>query len=270
MNNVILISVETDDFNINAGMYEVAAIVCNENRVVERFYLGIVENESLINYGHGFGYKNLARDKGSIDKFNSFIIKYNYPIIAYNGDFTRMILIKYGWISESYDFYDLKKSTEDSLSIYKSYSLDYLLYELHIEKSDLSTVRGKVEDLYNAFKKIKLDQWLFAKNNLIYSEERSFDGKYKLVKPIISESKKSIKGKNVVFTGSGPYARWRLMELARLAGVNSCSNTITKDTTLLVVGSGAGSKLSKAKKLGIETMTMDDFEKFIVAFLPIS
>ena len=66
-------------------------------------------------------------------------------------------------------------------------------------------------------------------------------------------------GKNIVFTGKGPYTRNQLMELAKKCGADITSNSITKKTNLLVVGEDAGSKLEKAQKLGIEIMSMDDF-----------
>lgn len=69
----------------------------------------------------------------------------------------------------------------------------------------------------------------------------------------------SIKGRNIVFTGRGPYTRSRLMQLARTHGAFANSNSINKFTEILVVGEKPGSKLSKAKKGNIKIITMEEF-----------
>ena len=60
-------------------------------------------------------------------------------------------------------------------------------------------------------------------------------------------------GKNVVFTGRGFLVRGELMRLARQAGANV-------DT---VVGEKPGSKLRKAKVLGCEIITTNDFKDIL-------
>ncbi|MDH3424919.1 MAG: DNA ligase (NAD(+)) LigA, partial [Gemmatimonadota bacterium] len=62
-----------------------------------------------------------------------------------------------------------------------------------------------------------------------------------------------------VFTGTLPVARvvaesaWR-----RLGGTTTAS--VSKKTTFVVAGEGAGSKLAKAEKLGVEVL---DFDRFV-------
>ena len=57
-------------------------------------------------------------------------------------------------------------------------------------------------------------------------------------------------GETICFTGSLSESRERYQDRARAAGAKVTSD-VTKTTTLLVAGPGAGSKLAKAQKLGI-------------------
>lgn len=66
-------------------------------------------------------------------------------------------------------------------------------------------------------------------------------------------------GKKVVVSGSVPgMGREEAKEAARKMGA-AVSGSVSKNTTLLVAGDGAGSKLAKAEDLGVEVMTADDF-----------
>ena len=69
-------------------------------------------------------------------------------------------------------------------------------------------------------------------------------------------------GKNVVFTGRGFLVRGELMRLARQAGAN-VDTVITKKCDLLIVGEKPGSKLRKAKVLGCEIITTNDFKDIL-------
>lgn len=69
----------------------------------------------------------------------------------------------------------------------------------------------------------------------------------------------SIKGKNIVFTGRGPYTRGTLMKMARHHGGFATSNSITKFTDVLVVGEKPGSKLIKAQRENIKIISMEEF-----------
>ena len=69
-------------------------------------------------------------------------------------------------------------------------------------------------------------------------------------------------GKNVDFTGRGFLVRGELMRLARQAGAN-VDTVVTKKCDLLIVGEKAGSKLRKAKVLGCEIITTNDFKDIL-------
>lgn len=69
----------------------------------------------------------------------------------------------------------------------------------------------------------------------------------------------SIKGKNIVFTGRGPYTRGTLMKMAREHGAFATSNSISKHTDVLVVGEKPGNKLIIAKRGNIKIISMEEF-----------
>ena len=70
-------------------------------------------------------------------------------------------------------------------------------------------------------------------------------------------------GYNVVFTGSlSKYKRSQAQQLVIERG-GKCADTVSKAVNLVVVGLDAGSKLEKAKKLGIKIMTEEEFANLI-------
>jgi len=64
----------------------------------------------------------------------------------------------------------------------------------------------------------------------------------------------SLKGKTVVVTGTLSIERDEMEEMLRRAGAK-VTGSVSKNTHYLVVGAGAGSKLTKAESLGIPTLT---------------
>lgn len=70
-------------------------------------------------------------------------------------------------------------------------------------------------------------------------------------------------GKTIVFTGTiGDFTRDGITEFAEKMGVK-VSGSVSKKTDLVVYGESAGSKLEKATKLGVETMTAEEWLKTI-------
>ena len=69
--------------------------------------------------------------------------------------------------------------------------------------------------------------------------------------------------KTFVFTGSlETYTRKMAQELVESRGARA-SSSVSKNTDYVVAGDGAGSKLSKAKKLGVNIITEKEFEKLL-------
>ncbi len=68
-------------------------------------------------------------------------------------------------------------------------------------------------------------------------------------------------GKTVVFTGElTAFTRGEAEELVRTLGGNA-SSSVSRKTHYVVYGPNAGSKLDKAKKLGVQTLTEEEFKK---------
>jgi DNA ligase (NAD+) len=70
-------------------------------------------------------------------------------------------------------------------------------------------------------------------------------------------------GKTVVVTGAlEKFSRAEAHEALRQAGAN-VTDSVSKNTDYLIVGADAGSKLDKARKLGVKTLTEAEFVKMI-------
>ncbi|MGN0027759.1 MAG: BRCT domain-containing protein, partial [Clostridium sp.] len=83
----------------------------------------------------------------------------------------------------------------------------------------------------------------------------------------IEEAKENIienifNNKKVVFTGDMKEDRAEMRAIAIRYGAES-PNSISKKTDILVVGENAGSKLTKAKEIGIKIVSEDDFWNMI-------
>jgi NAD-dependent DNA ligase len=63
-----------------------------------------------------------------------------------------------------------------------------------------------------------------------------------------------LKGKTVVVTGTLSVEREEIEEMLRRAGAH-VTGSVSKKTDFLVVGAGAGSKLTKAESLGVKILT---------------
>lgn len=257
MENFILIDLETQNFFVESGIYEVAALVVRNWDVVDSFYLGIVEDESQIHMGYGIGYEDISRNTECIEKFKEFLDKYKYPLVAHNASFDRKFLVYYEWIGEDYPFYDSIRAIKYANSKLLSYSLAHLKDFVGIENPQKHTAMEDVELTLDVLKYFKPERWfpvgMKSKNSTSHSNSLT------AIKEDFNVVTDLFLGKNIVFTGKGPYTRNQLMELAKKCGADITSNSITKKTNLLVVGEDAGSKLEKAQKLGIEIMSMDDF-----------
>ena len=70
------------------------------------------------------------------------------------------------------------------------------------------------------------------------------------------------KGKKISITGSFKMNRNEIVDIIETRG-GTWINSISKNIDYLLVGQNSGSKLDKAKKLGIEIITEDEFEEII-------
>jgi DNA ligase (NAD+) len=82
-------------------------------------------------------------------------------------------------------------------------------------------------------------------------------------KTMVEETAQILTGSTFVFTGTLEKMNRRdAKELVERFG-GKTSSSVSKNTTYVVAGPGAGSKLEKAKKLGIEVLSEDDFAKLV-------
>lgn len=262
MENMILIDLETLTFDVwSGGIYEVAALAVEDGEIKEKLHLGIVEDESLLSRGYGNGYKDMSRNMEMISRFNGFLSKYNYPLVAHNASFDRKFLVHFDWIDEEYPMYDSIRAIKYKNPKLLSYSMSHIMDYMGIEEPQLHTALGDVDILYRVLKEFNPDVWipLGQKKKLSSKDGKNLDAfkqDFEVVKNLFA-------GKSIVFTGKGPYTRNELIELAKKCGANASSNSITKKTNLLVVGEDAGSKLQKAKDAGIEIIDMVDFFEMV-------
>jgi len=85
----------------------------------------------------------------------------------------------------------------------------------------------------------------------------------KMEKEVEEEKNLPLKGEKFVFTGSlKNFTRSRAQEIIEKLGAEAM-NSVTKKTTIVVVGDKPGSKYKKAKKLGIKIMNEEKFKKLI-------
>ncbi len=73
---------------------------------------------------------------------------------------------------------------------------------------------------------------------------------------------KILAGETIVFTGSLQIPRQKAKELAQMAG-GKVTGSITGKTTMLVIGENVGSKLGKAKTLGVKIVSENDFIELV-------
>jgi len=145
--------------------------------------------------------------------------------------------------------------------------------------SEFSDFKNGIKDFINVFKKISLEKWeemddlgpVIAKS--IYDwihDEKNIEILKKLEKNGVSIKLRKIKDKNAnlkgkifVLTGTlNGLTRSEAKAKIRELGGKSAS-TVSKNTDFVVAGENAGSKLEKAKSLGIKILSEEDFNKII-------
>lgn len=264
MENMILIDLETRDFSVHTGgIYEVGALAVSNGQILEKLHLGIIEDESLISRGYGYGYEDLSHNTEIINKFKSFISKYQFPLVAHNAPFDRKFLLHFNWIDSDYPVYDsIRAFKQENLNL-PSYSLSILMDYCNIHQVQSHTALDDTEVLFKIIEKIKPSTWLPIGSKTKSKKGYSPYGKLDSLKQDFDIIKNIFDGQTIVFTGKSSHSRNTLIELAKKAGAIANSNNITKKTDILVVGDDCGSKLEKAQKMGIQIITMDDFHKMV-------
>lgn len=253
MDNMILLDIETGDFDVDSGIYEVALLVIRDGRVILSEHIAEVYDEKVRHLGMGEGYKNISENQVMQERFQHIINTYQFPIVAHNVSFDRKFLVHYGWLEENYECYDSVRAIKYANPNLFSYSLEYLL---HYYEIDLSLTHIAIDDVYVLFeviKKVDPKTWI----PLYKVPPKKFNKFVEATANVEGESS-VFQGKRLVFTGASPFPRILMKEIATKCGA-IVTGSVSSKTDLLICGEKPGSKLEKARELDIEIQTDEWF-----------
>lgn len=181
----------------------------------------------------------------------------------------------------SLDGFKDKKADNLLAAIKKStvVTLDRFIYALGIDgigkvaAADLASAFGSIENLEKAQREelLKLDNIGEVTADAIvnwFADEGNIAELNALLEYITPEAKKSVQGgvfakEFVVLTGTlSSYKRSQAQSLIEERG-GVCQSAVTGKTTLVIAGEDAGSKLEKAKKLGIKIIGEEQFKNML-------
>lgn len=160
MKNMILIDLETQNFDVRTGIYEVACLVIEDYRVVDQLYLGKKIDGYTGSTRYGYGHHNICRDKECISQFKAFIAKYPYPLVAHNATFDRKFLLYYRWIDRNYPAYCSIQAIKRKIRYLPSYSLQNLIRHFHIAEEVDHTAMSDTMNLYKLLCVVKPEHWI--------------------------------------------------------------------------------------------------------------
>ena len=253
MENMILVDIETGDFDVDSGIYEVAALVIENGKVVLSEHIAEVEDEASIHLGMGSGYAQISQDESKKERFRTIIQKYNYPIVAHNVSFDRKFLVHYGWLEEDYECYDSIRAIKYANPHLFSYSLGYLMSFYDINRPLTHVALDDVRALYEVILKADPTIWI----PLYKVSPKKFKNFVEATANVEGQST-VFQDKRMVFTGASPFPRVLMKEIATKCGAK-VTGSVSSKTDILICGEQPGSKLDKARELGIEVQTDEWF-----------
>ena len=283
----IIVDIETPrSFSPADGIREVAAVVVEDYRVIDTLHLAVITDEEKYKNGYGDGLEAIEENGELKKKFKDLIKKYKYPLVTHNASFDRNFLRYWGWIEDKQEFY-CSMNTIKQKEILPSYKLVNLLEYYNIKKEQAHNALQDVLDLLELLKVVKPERWsvlttptsrsTVKKDNKASNEESESLAKsnkfrkFAKDKEKVAEEKEMIEfaknnlikdifgKKKIVFTGDMSKSRAEMRAIAIRYGADS-PTSISGKTNMLVIGKEAGkSKLEKAKQLGIEIITEQEF-----------
>lgn len=160
MNKMILIDIETQDFPVETGIFEVACLAVEDYEIVDRLYIGhpIPGYIGPLDYGRGF--YNVANDHNAIETFQQFLKEHNAPLVAHNCPFEKKFLRYYNWISDDYPLYCSMRALRYTDFDLKKYSMTYLIDYFDVTIKEQHTAMGDVLALYDLLKITQPKLWL--------------------------------------------------------------------------------------------------------------
>lgn len=250
MERQLILDIETGGFQVNDEIYEVAILAIENGEIIDSLHLKEIENENRIHEGMGAGYAPISENSYLKEKFQGFITKYPYSMIAHNASFDRKFLVHYGWINQDIAFYDSVRAIKRAWPNLFGYSLEYLVNFFDIERGNAHTAIDDVYVLYKLLKVTQPNQWLplyKTSPNAFKSSANSFLGRELKLK---GESE-AFRGKHIVFTGASQFPRILMQEIAVACGA-TVGNSVNKKTDYLICGEKVGAnKINKALELDI-------------------
>ena len=266
MSNYIIIDLETRDFDIKKGaIYQVGLVATDESfNILESKEISIVEDETQIAKGYGYGYKNISDNEECKNEFNDFINQYtDVKLIAHNSSFDKKFLVYNQWLLEDTIVLDSITMIRHEIDL-ESYALDYLIKEFDIEVTNRHMA---IDDCLAVAKDLNIvnakEYTPRPKSSSNSTPKELVDNMTEIKELGSNEIVENILANDVIcFTGKGKFDRRYLTELANKNG-NEVKKSITKAVTLLVVGdlTVKSSKITKAEENGIKVMSADDFVK---------
>ena len=253
MQNMILVDIETGDFDVDSGIKEVALLVIKDGEVVLREHLADVIDKTSVHLGMGRGYRTISEDELKKERFKEILRTYNFPVVAHNVSFDRKFLVHFGWLDEQYECYDSVRAIKYANPHLFSYSLEYLLNFYDINKPMTHVALDDVQMLYEVILKVNPITWI-----PLYRVSPNKFKKFVETTASVEGQSTVFQDKRIVFTGASPFPRVLMKEIATKCGA-IVTGSVSSKTDLLICGEQPGSKLNKARELNIEVQTDEWF-----------
>ncbi|MFP3727694.1 BRCT domain-containing protein [Priestia filamentosa] len=253
LDKMLLVDIETGDFDVDSGIYEVAVLVVENGNIVETGHIAEVVDENSIHLGMGSGYKNIAMDELKRKQFQQLVQTYPYPIVAHNISFDRKFLVHYEWLDEDYQCFDSVRAIKYANPHLFRHTLSYLLSYYNIERPLTHVALDDVMALYDVLMLVKPSRWF-----PLYHVTPSKFKRFVETSAHVEGESSVFQGKRMVFTGASPFPRVLMKEIAQKCGA-IVTGTVSPKTDILICGEKPGSKLTKAKELGTEVQTDEWF-----------